>query len=119
MAMKSVIAAAMVLAGVTLASAAADAQSSGYPLQSYPLQSCTARVLSSEELPFAPIDSWLVKVTLEITPQNGSAYITTLQDRMPWQGPPPRRGQAFRVWCDPANPSHLQLASHPVVKSAF
>ena len=105
--MKSVIAAAIVLAGATLASNAANAQTS-----SSPLQPCTARVVSSEELPFAPIDSWLVKVTLEITPHNGSPYITTLQDRMPWQGPPPRRGQAFRLWCDPANPSHLQLGSH-------
>ena len=80
------------------------------------LRPCTARVVHSEELPFAPIDNWLVKVTLEITPQNGSTYITTLQDRMPWQGPPPRRGQAFRLWCDPANPNDLHLASRPAVK---
>ena len=83
------------------------------------LQPCMARVVYSEELPFAPIDSWLVKVTLQITPQNGAPYITTLHDRMPWQGPPPRRGQAFRVWCDPANPNRLQLASGAVAKSAF
>jgi len=103
--MKSVIA-AIVLTSATLANAAANAQTSGSPLRP-----CTARVVNSEELPFAPIESWLVKVTLEVTPKNGSAYITTtLQDRMPWQGPPPRRGQAFHVWCDPANPSHLRLA---------
>jgi hypothetical protein len=114
MTMKSVIAAAIVIAGATLASAAAHAQGAGETLRP-----CTARVVYSEELPFAPIDSWLVKVTLEITPKNGSPYYTTLHDRMPWQGPPPRRGQAFRLWCDPANPNHLQLASGAVLKSAF
>jgi hypothetical protein len=114
MTMKSVIAAAIVIVIATLASAAAQAQGSGETLRP-----CTARVVYSEELPFAPIDSWLVKVTLEITPKNGTPYYTTLHDRMPWQGPPPRRGQAFRLWCDPANPSHLQLASGAVVKSAF
>jgi hypothetical protein len=113
--MKSVTAAAIVLACTATAGGVADAQSSR-PGQ---LQHCTARVVYSEELPFAPIDTWLVKVTLEITPRNGPAYYTTLQDRMPWQGSPPRRGQAFRLWCDPANPSHLQLASGAVVKSAF
>src|SRR5579863_4009696 len=113
MIIKSVIATAIVLAGATLASAP-NAQGAGNPLRP-----CTARVVYSEELPFAPIDSWLVKVTLQITPQNGSPYTTTLHDRMPWQGPPPRRGQAFRLWCDPANPNHLQLASGVAVKSAF
>jgi hypothetical protein len=68
-------------------------------------------------LPYAPIDTWLVKVTLEITPRHGAPYVTTLQDRMPWQGPPPRRGQVFRLWCDPAHPSYLQLASG--AKSVF
>src|ERR1700735_1143886 len=114
MAMKSVFTAAIVLAGATLASTAVNAQGSGNPLRP-----CTARVVYSEELPFAPIDSWLVKVTLEITPRNGAPYTTTLHDRMPWQGPPPRRGQTFRLWWDPANPNHLQLASGAVVKSGF
>src|SRR5271155_2072904 len=114
MAMKSVFVTAIILAGATSASTAANAQGAANPLRP-----CTARVVYSEELPFAPIDSWLVKVTLQITPQNGAPYTTTLHDRMPWQGPPPRRGQAFRLWCDPANPSHLQLASGAAVKSAF
>jgi hypothetical protein len=114
MTMKSVIAAAIVIAGATSATDAAHAQGAREALHP-----CTARVVYSEELPFAPIDSWLVKVTLQITPQNGAPYITTLHDRMPWQGPPPRRGQAFRLWCDPANPNHLQLASGVAIKSAF
>jgi len=112
--MKSVIAAAIVIAGATLASAAAHAQGARETLRP-----CTARVVYSEELPFAPIDSWLVKVTLEVTPRYGVPYLTTLQNRMPWQGPPPRRGQAFRLWCDPANPNYLQLMSRAVAKSAF
>jgi hypothetical protein len=107
--MKPFIAAAIVLAGATLASAPANAQAAGNSLRP-----CTARVVYSEELPFAPIDSWLVKVTLEITPQNGSPYYTTLQNRMPWQGPPPRRGQAFQLLCDPANPDDL----HPIARPA-
>jgi hypothetical protein len=113
-AMKSATTAAIMLACATLASETAHAQ--GAPGS---LQHCTARVVYSEELPFAPINTWLVKVTLEITPRNGTPYVTTLQDRMPWQGAPPRRGQAFRLWCDPAHPDYLQLASGAVVKSAF
>jgi hypothetical protein len=109
--MKSVAIATLL---VCATSAAANAQSAPNPLQP-----CTARVVYSEELPYAPVDTWLVKVTLEITPRNGAPYITTLQDRMPWQGPPPRRGQAFRLWCDPAHPGYLQLTSGSVVKSAF
>jgi hypothetical protein len=112
--MKPVMAAAIVLAGVTSAGAPANAQGAGDPLRP-----CTARVVHSEELPFAPIDSWLVKVTLEITPKNGSVYYTTLQNRMPWQGPPPRRGQVFRLLCDPANPADLHLISRSSAKSWF
>src|ERR1700761_78686 len=74
------------------------------------LLNCTARVLYSEAVPFAPEGSWLVNVTLEITPSGGNPYATTLHARMPWQGPPPRRGQAFRLLCDPANPDRLRLA---------
>ena len=98
--MKSVFAAAIALAGATLSCTAAHAQDAANSWRP-----CTARVVYSEELPFAPIDSWLVKVTLEITPKDGVPYYTTLQQRMPLQGPPPRRGQAFRIWCDPANPN--------------
>jgi len=112
--MKSVIAAAIVLAGAALASTAAGAQAAARALRP-----CLARVVYSEELPFAPIESWLVKVTLEITPQNGVPYITTSQERMPWQGPPPRRGQAFRVWCDPASPGDLHIVARTAARSSF
>jgi len=112
--MKSVTAAAIVLACAISAGGNALAQSA--PAQ---LQACRARVVYSEELPFAPVSTWLVKVTLEITPRHGAPYYATLQDRMPWQGSPPRRGQTFRLWCDPSNPSYLQLASGALAKSAF
>jgi hypothetical protein len=109
------LATAALSADATLASAMLTAQASpGH--QGLP---CIARVLHSEELPFAPINSWLVKVTLEITPPNGNAYQTTLQDWMPWQGPPPRRGQAFRVQCDPANPGDLHVISRTATRTAF
>jgi hypothetical protein len=108
----AIMLACAILACTTLAGGAAQAQEAPGPLQP-----CTARVVYSEQLPYAPIDTWLVKVTLEITPRHGAPYVTTLQDRMPWQGPPPRRGQVFRLWCDPANPSYLQLASG--AKSVF
>ena len=76
-------------------------------------QPCTARVLYSEELPFAPINTWLVKVTLEITPPNGAAFVMSRQNTIPWQVRPPRQGQTFRVRCDPANPDDLQLMPRP------
>jgi hypothetical protein len=84
---------------------------------------CIARVLHSEKLPFAPINHWLVKVTLEITPPNGAAFQTTLQDWPAWQVPPPRRGQTFRLRCDPANPGNLpgnlHLTSQAAARTAF
>jgi hypothetical protein len=61
---------------------------------------CVARVLKSEEFAYAPRGYWLVRVTFEITPLGGSAFATTLQDTMPWQGAPPREGQTFRLRCD-------------------
>jgi hypothetical protein len=114
MTMKSAFAAAIALTGTMLAGATMNAQAS-----TSALRPCTARVVYSEELPFAPIESWLVKVTLEITPKNAAPYYLTLQERMPWQRPPPRRGQAFRAWCDSADPTRIQPASGAAIKSAF
>jgi hypothetical protein len=113
--MKLTIPAATLLAGAALASATPIAQASP-GIQGL---SCIAKVIHSEELPFAPVGNWLVKVTLEITPPNGNAYQTTVQEWMPWQGPPPRRGQAFRVQCDPTNPNDLHLVSHAAARTAF
>ena len=113
MAMKFGIAAAIALAGITLVHAPSNAKDAGNRLQP-----CTARVVYSEELPFAPIDSWLVKATLEITTQNGDSYVMTLQDRMPWQGAPPRRGQAFRLLCNPARPDDLRMIARSAPRSS-
>jgi len=109
------LATAALSAGTMLASTILTAQASPGN-RSLP---CVAKVVYSEELPFAPINSWLVKVTLEVTPPDGNAYQTTLQEWMPWQGPPPRRGQAFRVQCDPANPGDLRLIFHTAARTAF
>jgi hypothetical protein len=103
--MKILIAAAALFISVSVAGAASNFQGSGGDH----LQSCSARVLYSEELPFAAEGKWLVNVTLEIRPPSANAYSITLHDRIPWQGRPPRRGQAFRLLCDPANPGDLHL----------
>jgi hypothetical protein len=58
------------------------------------------QVLKSEEIAYAPIGYWLVRVTFEIISPRGPALVTILRDTMPWQGAPPRRGQAFRLGCD-------------------
>jgi hypothetical protein len=111
--MKLANAAAAVLVAAMPSTAITAAQASpGY-------HRCVARVVQSEELPFAPIGSWLVRVTLEITAPNGSAYQATFQDYMPWQAPPPRRGQAFRLLCDPSNPANFHLISRHGTPAAF
>ena len=98
--MKATIAAAILLAGaMQIPQALAGNQG----------RACVARVLHSEELPFAPFHYWLVRANLEISPPNGAPYEIALQDNMPWQAHPPRRGQTFRLHCDPANPSDLHL----------
>jgi hypothetical protein len=113
--MKLIIPAGALLTGATLASATLPAQAS----PGNQGLACITKVIHSEELPFAPLGNWLVKVTLEVTPPNGTTYQTTLQDWMPWQGPPPRRGQAFRVQCDPANPRDLHFISLPPHRRRF
>ena len=109
--MKLSIAAAVLLASVTLPAQASAGGDPGLP--------CIARVLHSEELPFAPINTWLVKVTLEITTPNGGAFTTTLRDTTPWQVPSPRQGQTFRLRCDPANPGNLHLMPQAAARTAF
>jgi hypothetical protein len=70
---------------------------------------CIAKVIKSEELPYAPMGYWLVRVTLQVTPPSGEVFETTLQDKMPLQAYPPRRGETVRLWCDPADPTNLHL----------
>jgi len=81
--MKFIVKAALLWAVATLASAGQTAEAAtayrGF-------LACKARVLYSEELPFAPVGTWLIRATLEITPPRGNPYLATLQDWMPWQG---------------------------------
>ena len=104
--MKLFIKAAFLSAVAMLASAGQTAQTA---IAYQGFLACKARVLYSEQLPYAPIGTWLVKATFEITPPHGSPYLATYQDWMPLQGPPPRRGQSFRVRCDPADPRNLHF----------
>jgi len=101
----------MIAASLLAAALPASAAPTMLAAPAYQGLSCTARIIYSEALPFGPINTWLVKAILEITPPGGHAYLVTLQDQMPWQGPPPRRGQVFRVLCDPSDPSNLHLIS--------
>jgi hypothetical protein len=98
--MRSTLAAAAMLAAAILTAPASAGNRGG---------ACIARVLHSEQLPYAPPEHWLAKVALEITPPDGRAYEIELQHNIPWQGPPPRRGQTFMLLCDPANPGDLHL----------
>jgi hypothetical protein len=84
--MKLFIKAAFFSAVTMLASAGQTAQTA---IAYQGFLACKARVLHSEELPYAPIGTWLVKATFEITPPQGNPYLATFQDWMPWQGPPP------------------------------
>jgi hypothetical protein len=60
---------------------------------------CIAKVLKTEEFAYAPRGYWLVRVTFEITPRDGPAFDTSLQDMMPWQAYAPRERQTFRLRC--------------------
>jgi hypothetical protein len=114
--MKLTIEARSFLAVVMLASGSQTVQA-GTAHQRF--LSCKARVLYSEELPFAPIGTWLLRATLEISPPHGNPYLATFQDWMPWQGPPLRRGQVLRVQCDPADPGKFPFISRTTVRTAF
>jgi hypothetical protein len=63
---------------------------------------CTADVLHTEELTGAPIFYHLVRTTLAITSSGKPAFNATTDELIPWQVPPPRQGQKFRVQCDSA-----------------
>jgi len=62
---------------------------------------CIVEVLHSEELPGAPIFQNLVRTTVRITLPDRPPFETTVERFIPWQVPPPRRGQKLRLLCDP------------------
>ncbi len=60
---------------------------------------CRAEVLRSEELPYAPIGSWLLKATVRIIYPDGQTAETTFFRTVPWQVTL-RRGEHFRFDCE-------------------
>ncbi len=68
---------------------------------------CHADVLRSEELAGAPIFYHYVRSALLVTPPGRPAFETTVEKLIPWQVPPPRKGQRLSLWCDSASPSAL------------
>jgi hypothetical protein len=58
-------------------------------------------VLDSEELPGAPIFQTLVRARLLVTPAGRPPFETTVEKLIPWEVPPPRRGQRLKLSCDP------------------
>jgi hypothetical protein len=65
-------------------------------------QVCLVEVLYSEELPGAPIFQNLVRARLRVTAADRPPFETTVEKFIPWQLPPPRRGQRLKMLCDPA-----------------
>lgn len=68
-----------------------------------PRSSCLVEVLTSEELPGAPIFRTLVRARLRITPRGQPPFERTVERFISWQEPPPRRGQRLTVSCDPTS----------------
>jgi hypothetical protein len=63
-------------------------------------RACLIEVLYSEELPIGPLFYYTVKASLLVTPSHAAPFETTVLKVIPWQVPPPRRGQRFRSACD-------------------
>ena len=84
---RPIIAAALLLGAIPAAQASPGTQG----------QACIARVIKSVELPFGPLGTWKVQVTLQITPPGGVTHATN----MALQTAPPCGGQA--------NPTTLRL----------
>jgi len=60
---------------------------------------CHAEVLRSEELPYAPVGSWLLKATIRITHPHGPPTVSTIVKYSPWQTTL-RRGETFWFDCE-------------------
>ena len=65
-------------------------------------RACLVEVLYSEELPIGPLFYHTVKAAVLVTPPAAPPFETTVLKVIPWQVPPPRRGQRVRVRCDSA-----------------
>lgn len=62
--------------------------------------SCLVEVLTSEMLPVGPLFYHTVKTWLLVTPPDRQPFETTVVRAIPWQAPPPRRGQRRFVSCE-------------------
>lgn len=70
---------------------------------------CTAEVLYSEELPYGPIGSWLVRADMKIIPSSRDhAFVATFVDYVPSQTSV-RRGDTFRFSCGRLETHSLRL----------
>jgi hypothetical protein len=63
---------------------------------------CRARVVHSEELPYAWQGSWLARVTFAVATPDGGVYQTTVTRTLSWQRAAPRYGETYWLRCDPA-----------------
>ena len=79
------------------------------PAAASPAPICVVSVLQADELPYAPFGTWLVKATLQITPQSGVRYQTTLFEALQWHKTL-RRGDRFGIRCDRFQPETLRLS---------
>lgn len=71
-------------------------------------ESCVAEILSSVDLPFAPVDYWLVKATVRVWPPRSEPYDVALTQSLPHKVSV-RPGDAFRFDCDRVDPQNLGL----------
>jgi hypothetical protein len=98
-----IIAATILLVAMVVTASAADESWRRAPGDmSDGMVACIIEVLNSEELPGAPIFQYLVRATLRITLADSPPFETTVTKFIPWQVPPPRRGQRLKLLCDPA-----------------
>lgn len=72
-------------------------------------RSCVVKVLYSEELPGAPIFHNFVRAWLLVTPGDGTPFEIAVEKLIPWQVPPPRRGQRLKMPCDPLTLNRFPL----------
>jgi hypothetical protein len=90
----------LAVAATTVLALTASAQAGqGAPRDS---RTCLVEVLYSEELPIGPLFHYTVKAAVLVTPSGSPPFETTVLKVIPWQAPPPRRGQRVRVHCDSA-----------------
>ena len=96
----SMITASALLVGATTMAAAAEPRHPGAGADRR--VPCTIEVLQSEELPGAPIFNHHIRAVLRVTLADQPPFETTVEKIVPWQVPPPRRGQRLQILGDPA-----------------